>query len=1205
MNSPCPSCRYLNPVDAAFCGRCGTALKAGPTSAVTPPLDRLARDVFVGRAREMDALRASLEETLAGQGRAVVLLGEPGIGKTRLATELTPYAQVLGMRVLLGRCPDSAGAPPYWPWVQLVRTYVSESDIQQLRTEMGAGAAELAQVIPTVRERLPELALPLRLEPEQERFRFFDSFTTFLKNVAKRQPLLLVLDDLQWADAPSLLFLQFLVHELIDATLLLILTCRESEAARQPLLIKTLAAIARTSGSQTLHLRGLTNSEVARFMELTTGQASPPEVSTVVFQRTEGHPFFMTEVVRLLATEPAATTPNTSPMSLPVLPHTVRSVIEQRLATVSGECRQMLTAAAVIGREFRLQVLGAVIDHWERHLAASALLMGKGQSDGSVSNLSALELLDEALAAWLIIPVPQNLGRYSFTHALIQETLYEGIAATERLNLHRRIGEALEVLVGDHVAPYLSELAHHFFQAARSGGAIAKAISYAARAAEGATVVLAYEEAIIQYERALQLLSFKEPDEELHCELLLALGKAQERTSDFMAAKQQFHQAAALARTRQLPSQLAHAALGLAGTRIPISGANPSTLQILQEALALLPQDAYVLRAQLLARLAKELTYSDSHEQREQCSYEAVKLARRTADPHALGYALCDHCIATWRPDTLPERLTIGVEIMTLAEQTGDPELIMYSHFLRIANALEQGDILTIDAEIAAFARHLAEIRPPMYTWIWFHERLQTMRTLLRGQFAEAESQLLYPSASLPHTPSSRDAEPMVLPQFLVLRREQGRLQGPELEVMLRQAAEQYPALSALRCALAYIRSESGRETEARVEFTYWAEDNFATVPHRQDRLVTFAYLVEMCTTWGDATRAIQLYDLLLPYKERNIVVGMAIGYLDTVAHLLGKLAMILGRYEEAQAHFEFALQRNIHMGARPRLAHAQYSYACMLLARNQPGDQESANILLDRALDTAQELGMDGLEEKIQGLGVRDQGVVEEQGFRLPDNIVQSTEKVPSPTPSRRSPTPNLFRRDGEYWTVSFQNVECRLKDGRGLRYLSQLVMHPHREFYALDLVNLGAAPLDGPSPQHAANLLTATVSVTTGGDAGEFLDPQAQAAYQQRLKELREELEEAREFNDAGRVEKLEEENEFLLQELSRAVGLGGRRRKAGSAAERARLNVTVTLKSTIARITKYHRAFGQHLTQTIKTGTFCSYAPSPALAVQWQVE
>ncbi len=335
-----------------------------------------------------------------------MVLGEPGIGKTRLVTEITPYAQVRGLHILTGRCPDSDGAPPYWLWVQIVRAYISTVDLHQLRTELGIGAADLAQVIPAVRERLPDLASSPRLEPEQERFRFFDSLTTFLKNVATRQPLLLVLDDLQWADTPSLLFLQFLVREITDTKLFLAITCRESEASQQPLLTQTLAAIARSSGSQTVHLRGLTNGEVARFMKLTTGQAPPPEVSVAVFQRTEGHPFFMTEVVRLLAAKQVTARHDTSQASLPVLPQTVRSVIEQRLATVSGECRQMLTAAAVIGREFRLQVLDAVVDHWGGHLAVSVRLTGERQGEGSVRNLSVLALLDEALTSHLIVPVP-------------------------------------------------------------------------------------------------------------------------------------------------------------------------------------------------------------------------------------------------------------------------------------------------------------------------------------------------------------------------------------------------------------------------------------------------------------------------------------------------------------------------------------------------------------------------------------------------------------------------------------------------------------------------------------------------------------------------------------------------------------------------------------------------------------------------------
>lgn len=1002
-----------------------------------------------------------------------------------------------------------------------------------------------------------------------------------MKNVAKRHPLLLVLDDLQWADAPALLFLQFLVRELVDARLLLVITCRESEAVQLPLLSQTLAAIARTVGSRTFRLSGLTLNDVTKFLELTTGQPSSAAMSAAVFHRTEGHPFFMTEVMRLLTLDQGTVAFTAFPTSPPVLPPTVRSVIEQRLATVSVECQQVLILAAVIGREFRRQVLDIVATAQERR---------------EVNAASVLALLDEALAARLITLAPQAIGRYSFTHALIQETLYESLATTKRLSLHRQAGEALEAMAGHYPTPFLPELAHHFFQAAQSGRNVDvdKAISYAMRTAEGATALLAYEEAIVQYERAIQLLSFKAPDEELHCELLLALGKAQNRVSDFAAAKQCFQLAANLARSRRSSHKLADAALGLAGTRIPVSGANPSVLQLLHEALDVLPQEDYALRAQLLARLAKELTYSESYEQREQYSHDAVRLARRTADPYALGAALSDHCVATWRPDTLRDRLSLSLEISALAEQVGDIELIFYSRFLRIANMLEQGDILTIDAEIAGFARHMTETRPPIYFWVWFHERLQTMRALLAGRFAEAEQQLLSSPSLLARTPDSRDAAPLIFPQFLILRREQGRFQEPELEKMLKHGTEQYPALSALRCALAYVRAELGREAEARSEFEYWAEPNFATVPQRQDRLVTFTYLVEMCTRWRDGARALQLYEILLPYVERNVIVGMAVGYLDTVAHLLGKLATVLGRYSEAQSHFELALQRNLLLGARPRLAQVQYSYACMLLSRSQPGDQEQAMTLLDQALATAQELEMIGLEGKIQSqksaLAVQRTIVRVQRETDLASDV--SGAKAKSQIVS------SVFRREGDYWTITYQGSVLRLKDTTGLQYLFHLLRSPGQEFHVLDLVK---KDLEARSHNKA---VTSELESSDLGDAGEMLDPQARAAYKRRLEDLRDELHEAQTFNDVARIERLEQEMAFLTQELTSAYGLGGRQRKAASAAQRARVNVTLSIKNVLKKIDKQHPSLALYFSTTIKTGMFCSYTPDPRIPVVWEL-
>lgn len=328
MNTaPCPSCHHANPDTSTFCSQCGTRLRPLATTQSTLPPEpspvlRSAKSGFVGREHELGILQTSLEERVAGQGRTVVLLGEPGIGKTRLATEIQPYAQARGLRVLVSRCPDSEGAPPYWPWGQIVRASVKECDDHQLRTDLGVGASDIAQVIPAIRERFPDLPPSPHLEAEQERFRFFESLTTFFKNMATHQPLMLVLDDLQWADASSLLFVQYLARELHDAPVLLLTTCRESEITQQSLLSQTLAALARTPGSQALTLRRLTTEEVTQFITSTVGQTPTTEVSTAVFQRTEGHPFFMIEMVHLLATTQGMS------QSLAVLPATVRSVIE-------------------------------------------------------------------------------------------------------------------------------------------------------------------------------------------------------------------------------------------------------------------------------------------------------------------------------------------------------------------------------------------------------------------------------------------------------------------------------------------------------------------------------------------------------------------------------------------------------------------------------------------------------------------------------------------------------------------------------------------------------------------------------------------------------------------------------------------------------------------------------------------------------------
>lgn len=358
----CPSCKKNNTDGTVFCSACGwPLLPEGRVFAVPGELDCLASNTFVGRESEIQTLRADLDSTLTGQGRVLFLVGEPGIGKTRLANELAIEARLRGTQVLVGRCYEGEGAPPFWPWVQIFRSYLSTCNEETLRAEMGVRAADIAQVIPDVREQMPDLPVPAGLESEEARFRFFDSVTRFLKNSARRQPLVLILDDLHWADKPSLLLLQFLARELHDVRLLVVGTYRDIQLGHHHPLSQTLGEIAREPGSQSLSLGGLSEPEVAHFIANATSRPPSAALVSTLYQETEGNPFFLTAVVHLLVnqSEQFPTPSSQSPTPFPI-PQGVRAAIGRRLEALSEECQQMLTLAAVLGREFRVDALEQV-----------------------------------------------------------------------------------------------------------------------------------------------------------------------------------------------------------------------------------------------------------------------------------------------------------------------------------------------------------------------------------------------------------------------------------------------------------------------------------------------------------------------------------------------------------------------------------------------------------------------------------------------------------------------------------------------------------------------------------------------------------------------------------------------------------------------------------------------------------------------------
>jgi class 3 adenylate cyclase len=916
--------------------------------AAVNPLDRLAGGVFVGRETEMDELRAGLEDSLSGRGRLLMLVGEPGIGKTRTSEELATYAALRSARVLWGKCYEGEGAPAYWPWVQLVRSYVFDRDPKELMSEMGPGAADIAEVVPEVRERLPGLPAPPQLEPEQARFRLFDSITTFLKNASQRQPHVLVLDDLHWADKPSLLLLQFMARELRGSRLLVLGTYRDVELRRAHPLSQTLAELTREGLSQRILLRGLTERDVARFIEITAGIQPPETLVQAVYRETEGNPFFVNEIVRLLVTDGRLEHPETVTTWSVTIPQGVREVIGRRLDHLSEACNQVLTMGSVIGRDFGLRTLEQVSE---------------------LSRDELLEVLEEAMRARVIAEVPNRVELYTFTHALIKETLYEELSTARRVRAHRRIGEVLEEQHKDDLDSQVAALAYHFAEAAQ-GGDVDKAINYATRAAERAMSQLAYEESAGHYERALQVIESREPlDERAVAELQIALAEALSKAADLERALDVAEAAFKIGGKLGEPSLLARAAL-VYGDASFLGIARPNTSQLLKDALAAQSADEERFRALLLAMLPMADFSFESTETKVAYAREAGRIADKIGDPDVKAAAINGMHWALWGPETVQERLEAASELIALAERIEDKRQVVLGYTWRITDLLELGDVEAAYADIEAFQGLADELRQPTYHWwiAWW----RAMRPLLEGRLTEAEP-LIFQAFAQGQRAQAGAAAGIFGAQLVSLRWMQGRL--GEMEKPVRDLVAEQPQVPAWRCVLALILAETGQVQHAQVEVDQLAATGFE-FPVDANWLVALALLGDVCGTLENERHAQALFDLLSPYAERCVVAGAGIACLGPASRQLGGLAALMGPWEESERYFQHSLEMNAKIGARPMVVMTQYGYARMLVRRGGPGDRAKALGLLTHALDSAQEMGMRLMVERCLALKLELQGV-------------------------------------------------------------------------------------------------------------------------------------------------------------------------------------------------------------------------------------
>jgi tetratricopeptide (TPR) repeat protein len=1098
---------------------------------------------FVGREAELSELGGALDAAVDGRGGLFLLVGEPGIGKTRLAGELAARAAGCGMSALWGRCWEAEARPPYWPWIQILRPLVRMGVSEELAAALGPGLAYLAQVVPELQQRLPRAPLSPPLDAESARLRLFDAAATFLAHAGATAPLLIVFDDLHWADLPSLHLLDFVAHALPQTRVLAVGTYRDVEASQEPAVADVLGRLARSA--RHVPLRGLSEPEVGRFIAIMAGQAAPASVVRAIHRETEGNPFFVDEVVRCLRTQADGPWVVPTAAGLPIS-QGVRGAIRQRLAPLHADARSVLTAAAVIGRAFEIALLAALCER-------------------SVDAL--LEALTPALEHDIVARVPATAGRYRFSHALVRETIYEELPPTRRVSVHRALAELLEARYANSPDVPLSELAHHFHEAA-AGGDEPKAVDYAVRAGEHAMAMLAYEEAVVQYRRALQLLEVAgAADPDRQGALLLALGTALVRSGQDEAAKGALRRAAAIARRRSSPTLLADAALRLCEVTglfwTEFGRTDEGTVRMLEEALRALGSEEGVRRARVMARLATELCWTAEPARTDALSHDAVALARQAGDPSTLAYTLLGRILCASGPDRLDERAGLIAEILAHGEGSGDREVAVNALMWRIGDAMQRGDQAAMRADMTALIQYVEALRQPADRWMI--PTVHSQEALLAGHFADAEA---FVGEILTEPVRLANAAQVASALMFLVRREQGRL--AELEAGLKTLVYQYPDVSVWRASLAWLYAELGRAEESRVQFDGLAGDGLSHIRRDLTWPYTMACLAESCVVSGEAADVELLYDALLPYADRNVVAG-PFYYLAPVAYYLGLLATELRRWADAERHFEQATEQIDAFAARPHLARVLCAQARMRLARAAAHDRETAADEIERALAIARPLGMQALCARLDGLRA-DLG-----GDAAPAPVL----------------TAAVLRREGEFWTLAHAGKVSRLRDSKGLRYLARLLREPGREFHVLDLAHANGAAAAG-----------AEGGTLRQGPADTVLDERAKHAFRSRLEDLREELAQAQEHNDRGRIEAAQTEIDALTEQLARAVGLGGRDRVVGAVAERARSSVTKALRHAIRLIGADQPELSRRLTHSVHTGTYCCYEPAADSPLDWEL-
>jgi DNA-binding winged helix-turn-helix (wHTH) protein/tetratricopeptide (TPR) repeat protein len=906
----------------------GTGYRIAAPVTVENPAGELAtgtgrEPTFLGRERELAELLEPLRRGSRAGTRICVMNGEAGIGKTALARELALRASELGARVFWGRCDAATGA--YGPWREILRVQLgSPAAIAALR-RAGTAAGALALGIPEVRLWSAAVPAPPALSHERARREFFAALVRLQASLAESAPLWLVIDDVQWADLPSVRLVRELVATAAHLPIFVLVTRREGEQAASDGIDAELARAARAaSRSSQLRLKGLLQSDLERLISLTARRGLRRADVRAIYQRAGGNPLFAQELTRLYLSRPDSVS---DPLSeSPSVPTGVRELLLRRLSIFDASTRALLQAASVVGPAFRLELLARAAEREPAEVLAT---------------------LEQVESARVIEPVRERDSDFRFAHELFRETIYDDMPTFERVRIHRRVAEHLESTAPGDVAA----LAHHHGRAAVAGD-YERALDCALRAAAEASERLAFESAAAMLESALRILERHAPaDARRRAELLVAVGDAHHHSGDPARAESVWWQAVHAGRDTRGFEASAGAAVRLSKWGIGNRGRVPSArIEVLEEALRKLPAERQDLRALVLAALGADLHWVGRDLARPRAlAEEAVALARRSGSAEALLVALDQRYFSICRGEDFAERARLTDESIALARSTGDLAQLFVAENHRVALRTALGDLAGALSGFTGCVQLAQELRRPAFD---HYVRVATTGfDLLAGRVegaAEAIERQL--KARLDDSPRDVDFAFMFLyAQLFQLRRLQGRL--PELIPHVREACARFPDVRAFRGCLALAQWLDGEPGAARDTLEQALPTTECGLREDIGFPIQLAMLGEVCAELGDPARATQLETRLADFEGRHLVLNTVVsaGAADRVR---GALAASIGEFARARACFARALALDEALEAVPWRILTELSWA---RAEQRAGERAAA----ERHAASARALGL------------------------------------------------------------------------------------------------------------------------------------------------------------------------------------------------------------------------------------------------------